>query len=120
MFSYRRLNEGFPMRFGVFILLTVGFAPDEQLQVHETKVKREVQAWVPASAPAPKVRPMIFKDETSGRLFYFENDGQHVAAIDKDGKILWHKNPVEEGKLPKYGQRLTRTGRSCRVASCGH
>src|SRR5207245_9645770 len=97
--SYRRLKGGFPMRFGVFTLLAVAFAPDEPVQVPHTSVKREVQAWVPAGAPAPKVKTMIFQDEKSGRLFYFESDGQHVAAIDKDGKILWHKNPVEEGKL---------------------
>jgi hypothetical protein len=42
---------------------------------------------------------MTLKDQDSGTIFYFESDGQHVTALDKDGAVLWHKNPVEEGGL---------------------
>jgi hypothetical protein len=43
------------MKFAFCILVAVAFAPDEPLQVDNTSVKREVQAWVRAGAPAPKV-----------------------------------------------------------------
>ncbi len=38
---------------------------------------------------------MVYKDERSGILFYFERDGQHVSAIDQGGAVLWHVNPTE-------------------------
>jgi len=47
---------------------------------------------------------MTLKDEKTGVLFYFESDGQHVSAIDKDGTVQWHKNPVEEAKLMGFSK----------------
>jgi hypothetical protein len=43
-------------------------------------------------------------------VFYFESDGQYVAAIDKDGKVLWHKNPAEEAGLKGFtkGDKVVR------------
>lgn len=49
--------------------------------------------------PVPLLKPMALKDKETGVLFYFETDGQHVSAIDADGKILWHKNPIVQAKL---------------------
>jgi len=43
-----------------------------------------------------------FQDKESGLLFYVESDGRHVAAIDRDGKILWHRDPFVEAKLEAY------------------
>lgn len=48
-----------------------------------------------------QMQPMVYKDETSGTLYYFESDGKHVTAIDPKGTVLWHRNPVQE--LPKRG-----------------
>jgi hypothetical protein len=44
-------------------------------------------------------------------VLYFESDGQHVAALDKDGQVLWHKNPAEElaaSKSFKKGAKVMR------------
>ena len=37
---------------------------------------------------------MALRNDRSGVIFYFETAGQHVTAIDKEGKLLWHKNVV--------------------------
>jgi hypothetical protein len=47
---------------------------------------------------------MTLKDEKAGVIFYFESDGQHVTALDKDGKVLWHRNPVEEAMLKGFAK----------------
>jgi hypothetical protein len=61
----------------------------------------------PGDAP-PEVKPTVLKDEQSGTLFYFESDGQHVTAIDKNGNVLWHRNPVKEGGI----KGLSREGKT--------
>jgi hypothetical protein len=43
-----------------------------------------------------------FKDKESGITFYVECDGRHVAAIDPNGKILWHRDPFVDAKLEPY------------------
>ncbi len=43
-----------------------------------------------------------FKDKESGITFYVESDGRHVAAINAEGKILWHRDPFVEAKLEPY------------------
>ncbi len=48
------------------------------------------------------IKPFTFRDAKTGIIFYVESDGRHVAAIDRDGKILWHRNPFEEHKLEPY------------------
>ena len=39
--------------------------------------------------------PLTYRDEKTGIIFYVESDRRHVAAIDKDGKLLWAKIPEE-------------------------
>ncbi len=52
---------------------------------------------------APPFRgPQTYKDAESGTTFYVESDGRHVSAIDKEGKILWNRNPFVDGKLQPY------------------
>jgi hypothetical protein len=53
----------------------------------------------PAQPPAKKLAarpPLAMKDEESEVLIFVESDREHVAAIDKDGKILWHRNVISE------------------------
>jgi hypothetical protein len=54
--------------------------------------------------PRP-TKPLAFKDSMTGILIYAESDGRHVAGIDRDGKILWHRNPFEDAKLEPYRTR---------------
>lgn len=44
----------------------------------------------------PKEKPLTYRAEKSGILFYVESDRQHISAIDKDGKLLWHKNMIDQ------------------------
>jgi hypothetical protein len=46
--------------------------------------------------------PQVYRDTKSGTVFYVESDGRHVAAISKDGKLLWNKDPFKDGRLPLY------------------
>lgn len=43
-------------------------------------------------------KPLVFKDPRTLITFYVESDGRHLAAIDKEGKLLWVHNPFEEDK----------------------
>ena len=64
-----------------------------------------------AEADGPKegeprpTKPLAFKEAKTGILLYAESDGRHIAGIDRDGKILWHKNPFEDAKLKPYRTR---------------
>jgi hypothetical protein len=55
----------------------------------------------PAAKPQPR-KPLTFKDDKTAIIFYVESDGRHVAAIDRDGKVLWHRDPFEEHGLKPY------------------
>lgn len=46
--------------------------------------------------------PLAFKDPDTGILIFVENDRQHVSAIDKNGKILWHRNIVVEEGIQRF------------------
>jgi hypothetical protein len=46
--------------------------------------------------------PQVYKDPTSGTLFYIETDGRHVAAISGEGKLLWSKDPFKDAHLRFY------------------
>ena len=46
--------------------------------------------------------PQVYKDPTSGTLFYVETDGRHVVAISSEGKLLWSKDPFKDAHLPFY------------------
>ena len=52
-----------------------------------------------AVPPGP---PSAYRDPESGTVFYVESDGRHVAAIDRNGKLLWVRNPFVEGGLCPY------------------
>jgi hypothetical protein len=46
--------------------------------------------------------PQSYRDSTTGITFYVESDGLHVAAISKEGKILWVRDPFHDAKLSDY------------------
>jgi hypothetical protein len=46
--------------------------------------------------------PQVYKDTASGTLLYIESDGRHVAAISRDGKLLWNKDPYKDAHLQFY------------------
>ncbi len=48
------------------------------------------------------IKPLTFLNTNSHVLYYVESDGRHVAAIAKDGKLLWHRNPFVDAKLEPY------------------
>jgi len=43
-----------------------------------------------------------YRDPATGITFYVESDGLHVAAISKEGKILWVRDPFHDAKLSDY------------------
>ncbi len=45
-----------------------------------------------------------YRDPDSGTIFYVESDGHHVVALDKDGKVLWCRQPALDGNLPPYSE----------------
>jgi len=45
---------------------------------------------------------LSYRDVDSGTTFYVESDGRHIAAIDKDGKLLWVRNPFVDSNLCPY------------------
>jgi hypothetical protein len=52
-----------------------------------------------ANKPAEASKPLTYKDAGTGILVYVESDRRHAAALDKDGKVLWHKDVVEAAKV---------------------
>ena len=46
--------------------------------------------------------PQSYRDLATGITFYVESDGLHVAAISKEGKILWVRDPFHDAKLSDY------------------
>jgi hypothetical protein len=46
--------------------------------------------------------PQVCKDPITGTLLYVESDGRHVAAISRDGKLLWNRDPFSDARLPFY------------------
>lgn len=49
-----------------------------------------------------------YRDPASGTIFYVESDLHHVVALDKDGKILWCRQPALDGNLPPYSEKHPR------------
>ncbi len=69
------------------------------MTVHGDDTRREQ----PLRAEARQAgNPRTFKDDRTGVLFYVESDGQHVAAINGGGAILWHQDPFVEAGLKPY------------------
>jgi len=62
-------------------------------------VRRPSPAPIAVEAPPPTVEPMTFTDDTTGVVFHFEKDGQHVSAVDTAGKELWRVNPLDTANL---------------------
>jgi hypothetical protein len=53
-------------------------------------------------APSHFPGPQSYRDAATGITFYVESDGLHVAAISKEGKILWVRDPFHDAKLSDY------------------
>ena len=51
--------------------------------------------------------PQVYKDPTSGTLFYVETDGRHVVAISSEGKLLWSKDPSKT-RICRFTARKSR------------
>jgi hypothetical protein len=51
---------------------------------------------------------LTYKDTRSPLIFYVESDGRHIAAIAQDGKVIWHRDPFIEAKLPPYRKKQAR------------
>lgn len=46
--------------------------------------------------------PQSYRDPATGTTFYVESDGLHVAAISKEGSILWVRDPFHDANLTDY------------------
>src|SRR5215469_11722295 len=46
--------------------------------------------------------PQVYRDVHTGTAFYVESDGRHVAAISRDGKLLWVRDPFKDAHLEPY------------------
>lgn len=46
--------------------------------------------------------PQVYKDPQTGTALYVETDGRHVAAISKDGKLRWNRDPFKDAHLEFY------------------
>ena len=46
--------------------------------------------------------PQAYEDRASGTIFYVESDGRHVAAISRDGRLLWVRDPFGDAHLSFY------------------
>jgi hypothetical protein len=46
--------------------------------------------------------PQMYRDAHSATLYYVESDGRHVAAISRDGKLLWVRDPFMDAHLESY------------------
>jgi len=72
----------------VLCVLSLGAAQETR-----TYVARYLQAF-----PGPQV----YKDVHTGTVLYVETDGRHVAAISRDGKLLWNRDPFKDARLEFY------------------
>jgi hypothetical protein len=72
-----------------------------------------VGMWVSSSdAIAQYSRSRTYRDPDSGTIFYVESDLHHVVALDKDGKVLWCRQPALDGNLPPYSKSHPRSNPS--------
>jgi len=44
----------------------------------------------------PIEKPLTYRVEKSNVVFYVEGNRQYLAAIDKEGKVLWHRSVVDQ------------------------
>jgi hypothetical protein len=73
------------------------YGPDWAFAKLEPMPRPDYVEWDPTEA-----KPLVFKDPRNSITFYVESDGRHLAAIDRDGKLLWVRNPFEDAKLCPY------------------
>jgi hypothetical protein len=69
---------------------------------------REVQAQTHNAVSTPP-QSASYRDPASGTIFYVESDRHHVVALDKDGKVLWGRQPATDGNLPPYSAKHPRS-----------
>jgi len=48
------------------------------------------------------VEPKVLVDPKTQISYYLESDGRHISAIDRSGKILWHRDPFNDAGLWPY------------------
>ena len=46
--------------------------------------------------------PQAYQDAHTGTTFYVESDGRHVAAISRNGRLLWVRDPFNDAHLEPY------------------
>jgi hypothetical protein len=66
--------------------------------------RKESQTGLPRVGPHSG-QTLAFRDPRTSISFYVESDGRHLAAIDRDGKLLWVRNPYED--KPAFCPRFT-------------
>jgi hypothetical protein len=59
----------------------------------------KVETHSSINEPSPS---LAYRDADSGITFSVESDGRQVVATDKDGNILWRRQPGTDGNLPPY------------------
>jgi hypothetical protein len=63
----------------------------------EKRSRPDYVEWDPARA-----KPMSFEDAHTSILFYVESDGRHLAAIDREGRLLWVRDPFQDRNFCPY------------------
>lgn len=55
----------------------------------------------PGILPEPFIigQPFLLNDPQSGLMLYVESDGRHMAAIKREGQILWQRNLFDDPRL---------------------
>ena len=71
--------------------------PAMKIVVHKPAPEKQAQS-------DNEMTPLSYRDAESGILFLVESDRHHVVGVDKDGKILWSRQPATDGKLPPYSE----------------
>ncbi len=71
--------------------------PAMKIVVHKPAPEKQAQS-------DNEMTPLSYRDAESGILFLVESNRHHVVAVDKDGKILWARQPATDGKLPPYSE----------------
>ena len=51
--------------------------------------------------PFPAGQSFLLNDPRSGLMLYIESDGRHMAAIAREGKVLWHRNLFDDPRLER-------------------
>lgn len=66
--------------------------------------------------------PMAYRRPGDDSLYYVEGDGRHLAAIARDGVVLWREDLFTQAKLeqyrvkePKFLAWARRRGATCKV-----